>query len=116
MNEGKPSNLEGRCGRSSTELVSAVVDSGFGLDDYNVRTGIDVRADGPGAAMAAAVEEMGLRDAESFCFHVEHLRTGRKWYVDLLPSGEIDVQDWGDNLGASPLVEPCHSGNGLDAG
>jgi len=53
-----------------------------------------VKADGPGTAMVAAIEEMGLRVPESYCFHVEHLRTGRKWEVELYPSGEIEVENW----------------------
>jgi len=94
MNGEKPANLEERRGRCSAEIVSIVRDSGFRQDEYNVRTGIDVKAYSPGAAMAAAVEGMGLRAPESFCFHVEHLRTGKRWYVDFLPNGEVDVQDW----------------------
>jgi hypothetical protein len=94
MNGEAPADFGEQRGRYSTKPVSTVEDSGFDEDDYNVRTGIDVKADGPGAAMAAAIKEIGLRDAESFCFHVKHLRTGKEWYVDLLPSGEIDVQDW----------------------
>ena len=66
----------------------------FGPNEYSVRTGIDVTAEGPGAATIAAIEGMGLRDAEAFCFHVEHLKTGEKWYVDLSPSGEAEVQGW----------------------
>jgi len=44
--------------------------------------------------MAAAIAEMGLRNPEFYCFHVEHLRTGRKWEVELYPSGEIEVENW----------------------
>ncbi|MDR3715116.1 MAG: hypothetical protein P4L51_20065 [Puia sp.] len=66
----------------------------FGPNEYSVRTGIDVTAEGPGAATIAAIEGLGLRDAEAFCFHVEQLKTGKKWYVDLSPSGEAEVQGW----------------------
>jgi len=40
--------------------------------------------------MLAAIEEMGLRNPEAFCYHVEHLQSGRKWEVELYPSGEIE--------------------------
>jgi hypothetical protein len=98
MNEEKRANLEGRRDQSYAEHVWPVQDSGFGPDDYYVSTGIDVKADGPGAAMVSAIEEMGLRDPECYCFHVDHLRTGRKWEVELYPSGEIDVQDWDEEV------------------
>jgi hypothetical protein len=48
--------------------------------------------------MLAAIEEMGLRNPEAFCYHVEHLQSGRKWEVELYPSGEIDVQDWDEEV------------------
>jgi len=94
MDKEKPTNLEGLCGQFSAERVWPVQDSGFEPTEYTVRTGIDVKADGPGTAMVAAIEEMGLRVPESYCFHVEHLRTGRKWEVELYPSGEIEVENW----------------------
>ena len=87
-------NLAGRNGQGSTEPISPKQDLGFGPNEYNVHTGIDVTAEDPGAAMLAAVEEMSLRDPESYCFRVEHLRTGRKWEVELYPNGEIEVKDW----------------------
>jgi len=87
-------SFERRNTQGSIEHTVPVRDSCFGPDEYNVRTGIDVKAKGPEAAMVAAVKKMGLKHAEGFCFHVEHLRTGRKWYVDPSPSGDIDVQDW----------------------
>jgi hypothetical protein len=86
---------EGHAGRSGPASdASPVVDHGFGSSEYNVRTGVDVTAEDPAAAMIAAVQQMGIRDPETFCFHVEQLRTGRKWYVDLSPGGEVEVQDW----------------------
>lgn len=93
MDKEKSANLEGRCDQFSVERVWPMQDSGFEPNDYNVRTGIDVKAHGPGAAMVAAIEEMGLRAPESYCFHVEHLQTRRKWEVELYPSGEIVVED-----------------------
>jgi len=98
MNEDGPVNLEGQNDQSSVKHFLPEQDSGFGPDDYSVQTGIDVSADGPGAAMLAAIEEMGLRNPEAFCYHVEHLQSGRKWEVELYPSGEIDVQDWDEEV------------------
>jgi hypothetical protein len=37
---------------------------------------------------------MELRNPEAFCYHVEHLQSGKKWEVELYPSGEIEVEDW----------------------
>lgn len=93
--KGQKSELsDGLNDRGSAKLSPHEHVPGFGPNEYSVRTGIDVTADGPGAATIAAIEGMGLRDAEAFCFDVENLKTGEKWYVDLSPSGEIEVQGW----------------------
>lgn len=70
--------------------------AGFGANEYNVRTGIDVEAKGPDGAMLAAIQEIGIRNPEAFCFHVEHLQSGRKWEVELHPSGEIEIDERGE--------------------
>jgi len=84
--------LGGQGVQSSTMPTSSGRDSGFGPDEYNVRTGIDVAAEGPGAATLAAIEEMALRNPEAFCYHVEHLQSGRKWEVELYPNGKIEIE------------------------
>lgn len=94
MNAERPIRADQAEGRGPAKDSSRLADSGFGPSEYSVRTGLDVTADNPATATLAAVEQMRLRDPEAFCFHVEHLRTGRRWYVDLSPGGEIDVQDW----------------------
>lgn len=94
MDGGGSVELRGGNSGGVSEHVSQEQDLDFGPDQYNVQTGIDVSADGPGAAMLAAIKEMELRDPEAFCFHVEHLRSGRKWEVEVYPGGEIVVEDW----------------------
>ena len=93
MNNDELVPLEGGSGFGSDARVSPVRINGFDPEGYNVRTGIDVAAVSPGAAMLAAIEEMGLRNPEAFCYRVEHLQSVRKWEVDLYPSGEIEVED-----------------------
>ena len=94
MNKDNLVSLEGRSGFRSDARVSPPRTNNFGPNQYNVHTGIDVAADGPGAAMLAAIKEMELRNPEAFCYHVEHLQSGKKWEVELYPSGEIEVEDW----------------------
>ncbi|MGA2086022.1 MAG: hypothetical protein ABSG60_10930 [Terracidiphilus sp.] len=94
MNGGDLVDLECQNSQRFSEHVLPERDVDFGPEEYNVQTGIDVSADGPGAAMLAAIKEMELRNPEAFCYHVEHLQSGKKWEVELYPSGEIEVEDW----------------------
>ncbi|MGP8270909.1 MAG: hypothetical protein ACLQLH_12625 [Terracidiphilus sp.] len=94
MNVRKFKSLVGRKDASSTPGIPTGQGEDFAQREYNVRTGIDVSADGPGVAILAAIEEMGLQNPEAFCYHVEHIQSGRKWEVELFPSGEIEVEDW----------------------
>jgi hypothetical protein len=68
MNVSKFKSLVGREDANSTPAIRTGQGGDFGPREYNVRTGIDVSADGPGAAMLAAVEQMGLQTPESFCY------------------------------------------------
>lgn len=93
MNVDVSMRMGGQSVQTSTVPTSPGHDSGFGPSEYNVRTGIDVAAEGPGAATLAAIEEMALRNPEAFCFHVEHLQSGRKWEVELYPNGRIKIEE-----------------------
>jgi hypothetical protein len=94
MNEGDSVNLEDRVDRRSAVIALTGRGSDVGLNEYNVRTGIDVLADGPSTAVLTAIKEMGLRDAEAFCYQVDHLPSGRRWNVEHGPDGEIEITDW----------------------
>ncbi len=96
MSEISPALPEGGGDFSPAPSVTRIDDLGFGMRDYCVTTGFDVEADGPGAAMLAAVQMSQIQNPEACCFHVEHLRTGRKWEVELRPNGEVGVQDCGE--------------------
>ena len=78
MNGHEPEHLKRRKKQSSAEHISHGQSVGFDLDEYNVLIGIDVRAVSPSEAMLAAIKEMGLRGPEAYCFHVEHLQSGKK--------------------------------------
>lgn len=94
MNGGETVNCKSQTNRRFSEHALPEQEKEISLDEFNVRTGIDVSADSPGAAVLAAIKEMEIRDPEAFCFEVGHLQSGRKWEGELLPSGEIEIEEW----------------------